>query len=128
MEKEQLIIELKYFSIRALFLDISAYLISAFFIGFTLSMALGLVLGTLGMIVNLVLLNNSIKNIVKDGGRSSRARMLSGYIIRLGITGVIVAAAMMIPFINTAGAVVPYFYPNLVYAGKALLKKGDKTE
>lgn len=128
MEKEQLIIELKYFSIRALFLDISAYLISAFFIGFTLSMALGLVLGTLGMIVNLVLLNNSIKNIVKDGGRSSRARMLSGYIIRLGITGVIVAAAMMIPFINTAGAVIPYFYPNLVYAGKALLKKGDKTE
>lgn len=128
MEKEQIIIELKYFSIRALFLDISAYLISAFFIGFTFSMALGLVLGTLGMIVNLVLLNNSIKNIVKDGGRSSRARMFSGYIIRLGITGVIIAAAMMIPFINTAGAVIPYFYPNIVFAGKAFLKKGDKTE
>lgn len=128
MEKEQIIIELKYFSIRALFLDISAYLISAFFIGFTFSMALGLLLGTLGMIVNLILLSNSIKNIVKDGGRNSRARMFSGYVIRLGITGVIIAVSMVIPFINTVGAVIPYFYPNVVYAGKALLRKGDKTE
>lgn len=128
MERKQLIRELKYFLIRALFLDISAYLISAFFIGFTLSMVLGLVLGTLGMTVNLILLNISIKNIVKDEGRRSRTRMFSGYIIRLGITGIIIAASMTIPFINTVGAVIPYFYPNIIYAGKALLRKGDKTE
>ncbi|MGN1086363.1 MAG: hypothetical protein ACI4Q5_04940, partial [Porcipelethomonas sp.] len=65
MEKEQLIHEMKFVLIRALFLDISAYLISVFFIGFTLSMALGLVLGTAGMAVNLILLNRSVRNIVR---------------------------------------------------------------
>lgn len=128
MEKKQLFYELKYLLTRALFLNISAYLISAFFIGFTLSMALGLVLGTFGLTVNLILLNGSVKNIVKDGGSKAQSRMLTGYVLRLGITSVIIAAAMMIPFINTAGAVIPYFYPNIVFAGKAFLKKGDKTE
>lgn len=128
MEKKQLIHEMKFVLIRALFLDISAYLISVFFIGFTLSMALGLVLGTFGMAVNLILLNRSVRNIVKSGGHKAQSRMFSGYIVRLGIMGVIIAAAMLIPFINTAGTVIPYFYPNLVYAGNVLLKKGEKTE
>lgn len=128
MEKKQLIHEMKFVLIRALFLDISAYLISVFFIGFTLSMVLGLVLGTSGMAVNLILLNRSVRNIVKSGGRKAQSRMFSGYIVRLGIMGVIIAAAMLIPFINTAGTVIPYFYPNLVYAGNVLLKKGEKTE
>lgn len=128
MEKEQLIHEMKFVLIRALFLDISAYLISVFFIGFTLSMVLGLVLGTAGMAVNLILLNRSVRNIVRSGGRRAQSRMFSGYIVRLGVMGVIIASAMLIPFINTAGAVIPYFYPNLVYAGNVLLKKGEKTE
>lgn len=128
MEKEQLIHEMKFVLIRALFLDISAYLISVFFIGFTLSMALGLVLGTAGMAVNLILLNRSVRNIVRSGGRRAQSRMFSGYIVRLGVMGVIIASAMLIPFINTVGAVIPYFYPNLVYAGNVLLKKGEKTE
>ncbi|MCI7805270.1 MAG: ATP synthase subunit I [Oscillospiraceae bacterium] len=128
MEKEQLIHEMKFVLIRALFLDISAYLISVFFIGFTLSMALGLILGTAGMAVNLILLNRSVRNIVRCGGRRAQSRMISGYIVRLGIMGVFIASAMLIPFINTAGAVIPYFYPNLVYAGNVLLKKGEKTE
>ena len=105
MEKEQLIHEMKFVLIRALFLDISAYLISVFFIGFTLSMALGLVLGTAGMAVNLILLNRSVRNIVRSGGRRAQSRMFSGYIVRLGVMGVFIASAMLIPFINTAGAV-----------------------
>lgn len=128
MEKEQLIHEMKYILIRAVFLDISAYLISVFFIGFTLSMALGLILGTGGMAVNLILLNRSVRNIVRNGGSRAQSRMFSGYLFRLGIMGVIIAAAMLIPFINAAGTVIPYFYPNLVYAGNVLLKKGEKTE
>ena len=128
MENEQFLKELKYILIRAMFLDISAYLISVFFIGFTVSMALGLILGTVGFTVNLILLNNSIKNIVNSGKNRAQARMFSGYVTRLLIAGAVIAVAMAIPFINTAGAVIPYFYPNIVYAGKAFLKKGDKTE
>ncbi len=127
MEKEQLIHELKYFLTRAVFLDISAYLISVFFIGFTLSMALGLIWGTVAAAVNLVLLNRSIRGIVKSGGCKAQSRMFYGYLVRLGIAGVLTAAAMLIPFINIAGAVIPYFYPNLIYTGHAIFKKGDKT-
>lgn len=128
MEKEQLIHEMKYILIRAVFLDISAYLISVFFIGFTLSMALGLILGTAGMAVNLILLNRSVRNIVRNGGSRAQSRMFSGYLFRFGIMGVIIAAAMLIHFINAVGTIIPYFYPNLVYAGNVLLKKGEKTE
>lgn len=127
MNREQLIHEIKFFLIRALFLDISAYLISVFFIGFTISMALGLIMGTAGMIVNLVLLNRSVRNIVNGGGYKAQSRMFTGYLIRLAITGSIVTAAMFIPFINVAGTVIPYFYPKFVYAGISL-RKGEKTK
>ena len=42
MEREQFIRDLKHILIKSAFLDISAYLISVFFIGFTFSMAAGL--------------------------------------------------------------------------------------
>lgn len=127
MEEKQLISEMKFILIRAVFLDISAYLISVFFIGFTVSMALGLVLGTSGMAVNLILLNRSMRNIIKGGGRKAQSKAFAGYLVRLGITGVLTAFAMIVPFINIWGAVIPYFYPRLVYAGNVILKKGEKT-
>ena len=102
MEREQFIRDLKHILIKSAFLDISAYLISVFFIGFTFSMAAGLFLGTAGMTVNLILLNL--------------------------VVGAVIAAAVHIPFVNTAGAVIPFFYPQLVFAGNVLLRKGEKTE
>ena len=128
MEREQFIRDLKHILINSAFLDISAYLISVFFIGFTFSMAAGLFLGTAGMTVNLILLNRSIRNIVKSGGRKAQSRMFEGYLIRLLVVGAVIAAAVHIPFVNTAGTVIPFFYPQLVFAGNVLLRKGEKTE
>ncbi len=128
MEREQFIKELKYILKRSVFLDISIYLISVFFIGFTISMALGLLLGTFGLIVNFILLNRSVRSIVRDGGRSAQSRMFTGYIFRLVIIGCITAVAMYVPFVNIIGTLIPYFYLKLVYAGNIFLKKGEKTE
>lgn len=91
-------------------------------------MALGLALGTVGMFVNLILLNSSIRNIVKNGAGGAKKKMLAGYLFRIALTACIVTLAMLLPCFNTAGAVIPYFYPNIVYAGNALLRKGEKTE
>lgn len=128
MERKQFIAELKYFLTRALFLDIAAYLISAFFIGFTVPVAAGLLFGTAGIAVNLILLNNSIKNIVKSGGNRAQKRMLMGYLIRIAVTSAVVVISMLIPLVNMIATVIPYFYPNVVYAGKAILRKGEKSE
>lgn len=125
MEREQLIKELKFIFIRAVLLDISAYLISVFFIGFTVSMALGLMLGTFGLLVNFILLNRSVRNIVKSGGAKAQSKMLSGYMTRYAAVGVIVAIAAVLPFVSVIGTAIPYIYPQLIYAGKVFLKKGD---
>ncbi len=127
MNKEQLIHEIKFFLIRALFFNISAYLISVFFIGFTLPMALGLILGTFGITLNLILLNRSVRNIINGGGYKAQSKMFSSYVIRLGIIGVIITVSFFIPFINTVGTIIPYFYTKFVYAGISL-RKGEKTK
>lgn len=127
LEREQFKKELKHIHIRCVFLNISAYLISVFFIGFTIPMAVGLLMGTAGMTVNLILLNKSIRNIVKSGGCKAQSRMFGGYIIRLSVVGAVVVSAMLLPFVNTAGSIIPFFYPQLVFAGNVILRKGEKT-
>lgn len=128
MEKEDLKKELKYIFIRSLFLNIAAYLISVIFIGFTLPIAAGLLFGTFGMLFNLFLLNKSVYNIVKRGGNKNAGKMFVWYIIRMIISSVIIAFSMMWCIPCMIGAVIPYFYPKLVYGGKTLLRKEEKTE
>ena len=110
MEKEDLKKELLFIFIRSLFLNLAAYLISVVFIGFTFSMAAGLLLGTSGMLFNLFLLN-----------------MFGGYIARMFIIMPLISVTMFFELSCTIGAVIPYFYPKLIYAGKTLFGKGGKT-
>lgn len=127
MEKEDLKKELLFIFIRSLFLNLAAYLISVVFIGFTFSMAAGLLLGTSGMLFNLFLLNMSVNKIVKSGGIKSSSRMFGGYIARMFIIMALISGTMFFELSCTIGAVVPYFYPKLIYAGKTLFGKGGKT-
>ncbi len=128
MEKEDFKKELKYILIRSLFLNIAAYLISIIFIGFTLQIAAGLLIGTFGMLLNLFLLNRSLYNIVKRGGNKSSGKMFIWYIIRMTIASVIIAASMLWCIPCMIGVVIPYFYPKLVYGGKTLFRKEEKSE
>ncbi len=128
MEKEDFKKELKYILIRSLFFNIAAYLISVIFIGFTLPVAAGLLIGTFGMLLNLFLLNRSLYNIVKGRGNKSAGKMFIWYIIRMIIASVIIAASMLWCIPCMIGAVIPYFYPKLVYGGKTLFRKEEKSE
>ena len=104
MEKEDLKKELLFIFIRSLFLNLAAYLISVVFIGFTFSMAAGLLLGI-----------------------KSSSRMFGGYIARMFIIMALISVTMFFELSCTIGAVIPYFYPKLIYAGKTLFGKGGKT-
>ena len=129
MEREALKKELLIIFVRAMFLDLAAYLVSVIFIGFTLSIAAGLLIGTSGMLLSLYLLNQSVYRIVKSGGNKAGNRMFTGYIARMIVMMVIIAGAMMISGKCALGTVIPYFYPKLIYAGKILKKKkGGKSE
>lgn len=128
MEKEALIKEFKIILIRSTFLNIAAYLISVIFIGFTLPMAVGLLIGTFGMLLNLFLLNRFIRNAVKNGGKGSSKIMLGGYIVRMVIVAFCIALPMLWCTSCMIGAAIPYIYPNLVYGGKSLFRKGGKAE
>lgn len=127
MEKEALKKELIMIAVRSLFLDLAAYLISVIFIGFTLSMAAGLLLGTAGMLLNLFLLNKSVYRIVKSGGMKSGGKMFGGYVFRMLIVVIILSLSFFSELPCTIGAVIPYFYPKLIYAGKIIFRKGGKA-
>ncbi len=126
MEKKALIKELKTIFIRSTFFNIAAYLISVIFIGFTLPIAVGLLIGTFGMLLNLFLLNRSIYISVKFGGGNKK--MLAWYIIRLAIVSILIAIPMLWSTSCMIGAVIPYIYPQLVYGEKTLFRKGGKAE
>ncbi|MGN1481134.1 ATP synthase subunit I [Porcipelethomonas sp.] len=128
MEKEDLNKELKIIFVRSLFLNLSAYLISVVFIGFTLSIAIGLLMGTFGMLLNLFLLNKSVYRIVKSGGMKAGNKMFGGYIVRMIIVMMIIAVSMLISVRCMVGTVIPYFYPKLIYAGRTLFRKEEKAE
>ncbi len=128
MNKSDFNNELKFILLRSIFLDCAAYLISVFFIGFTVRMAVGLLLGTFGMTVNLYLLYRSVARIVNSGGSKAQSFMMKSYLFRLFVTGVIIVISMKLCFINTVGTVLPYFYPKLVYTGSTLFRKGGKSD
>jgi len=128
LEKKAFIKEIKMILIRSVFLNIAVYLISVIFIGFTLPAAAGLLLGTFGMSLNLFLLNRSLYQVVKCGGNKNNTRMVIGYLIRMSIVSALTAVAMLWSTTCMIMAVIPYFYPKLVYGGKTLLRKEEKAE
>ena len=65
MQKDALLHELRVIGIRTVFLNIAVYLISGLVQGFTLSFALGLLLGTALLFVYLLLLSRSVARSVE---------------------------------------------------------------
>ena len=53
--------------------------------------------------------------------------MFGGYIARMFIIMALISVTMFFELSCTIGAVIPYFYPKLIYAGKTLFGKGGKT-
>lgn len=118
-----------------LIFDVVAYLISLIFLGLNYSMALGLILGTAVLYINLIQLGISSENVVnrynlnKDV-KSSKRYMFSNYLLRYLIIGIAVYISFSVKLgflFNTAGVVLPLIYPKLIYLIKSLYdRKEDK--
>ncbi|HNX64006.1 MAG TPA: hypothetical protein PKI60_02325 [Oscillospiraceae bacterium] len=115
--------------------DAAAYLISLIFLGLNYSMALGLILGTAVLYINLIQLGISSENVVdryninKDV-KSSKRYMFSNYLLRYLIIGIAVYISLSVKLgflFNTVGVVLPLIYPKLIYLIKSLYdRKEDK--
>ena len=124
MQKEALLHELRVIGIRSVFLNLAAYLISVAVQGFTLSFAVGLLLGTLLLFADLLLLSRSVSRSVEHAGARPEMRMVSGYLLRL--IGAVFLGATRISWINAAATVIPLIYPRLIYVGHACLHKNGE--
>ena len=115
--------------------DAAVYLISLIFLGLNYSMALGLILGTAVLYINLIQLGISSENVVdrysinKDV-KSSKRYMFSNYLLRYLIIGIAVYISLSVKLgflFNTVGVVLPLIYPKLIYLIKSLYdRKEDK--
>lgn len=126
MQKDALLHELRVIGIRTVFLNIAVYLISGLVQGFTLSFAVGLLLGTALLFVYLLLLSRSVARSVEQPGGRPQVQMVSGYLLRLVLIGAVFLLAMQISWINAFAAMIPLVYPRLIYVGHACLHKNGE--
>lgn len=126
MQKDALLHEFRVIGIRTVFLNIAVYLISGLVQGFTLSFAVGLLLGTALLFVYLLLLSRSVARSVEQPGGRPQVQMVSGYLLRLVLIGAVFLLAMQIRWINAFAAMIPLVYPRLIYVGHACLHKNGE--
>lgn len=125
----------------SLALDVLCYLGSLFFVGPTVSMALGLLLGTAVMTVNFILLANSLEDAVRryrhaPSGKSVKYFAMRNYLLRYLIAGAALALSFVVnlkPWLNPVGVALPLVYPKLIYmiyslAVEPCLNKKGKEE
>jgi uncharacterized membrane protein len=115
--------ELKFIAIRSVFLNISAYLVSFFFIGVNISFLFSLIFGTAVMFIYLVMLYTSIEKTVDAGIKYAREKMMAGYLLRLLVIGIATVISFRVEIISTVGTLLPLFYPKMIYVGGAIFKR-----
>ncbi|NLP26597.1 MAG: hypothetical protein GX365_04540 [Clostridiales bacterium] len=114
--------ELKKIAFYSIFLNISLFLISIILIGAKVSVPLGLLLGTLVMLLNMFLLGMFIERVITGSKKKAQFIMISGYLFRLLIVGILFFTSIKTDFIHPLGAMIPLFYPKIIYTGGAILK------
>ncbi len=114
--------ELKKVAFRSIFLNIAVFLISIVFIGLNLSVLIGLLLGTSVMLLNMLLLGMFIERVLAGSKTKAKFTMTTGYLFRLLIVGILFFASIKFDFIHPVGAMIPLFYPKVIYTGGAILK------
>lgn len=123
MEAELLKKDLLHMTKWAVILDIAAYGISIAFLGLTLPIAMGLLLGTAAMLLSMWLLSRTalkIAECAKQTGTHDK-RYLVSYSVRLLIVGVAFAIAYRFRPIAGLGVAIPLMYPRIIYTVGALL-------
>ena len=113
---EELRHELRFAAVCTIVLDVIVWLVSVLFLGFRLSIPLGLVLGSAGMYADLLLLRRSVQNAVYHG----KTRDIAGYVLRVLIAAAVITAGLKIPQISALAAVLPFLYPKVIFGWLAV--------
>ncbi len=115
--------EMKFILLWSLSLDFIAYGVSIIFMGINISFLIGLAVGNTALFINLRLLNRSVEKITASAGRKKNP-MMGGYLFRSLIACSAVAVSFRFDWINTIGAVLPLFYPKVIYTLYSIFKGG----
>ncbi len=103
--------ELRFATVGTLILDGIVWLCSLPFAGIGIPVPLGLLLGSAGMLLNLLLLRRSIHNAVYHG----KTRDFGGYLLRCLVASAVIACGMCIHWINALAAILPFLYPKILF-------------
>ncbi len=127
MDKEAFLAELKMLGIRCGFLDIAAWCISNLFLGLNYHFALGLLLGTAALFVNLFILKHSIDLMAYDAkrtGQASTKRHMAYYLLRMAVFSAVFVVSLLFPSVfSPIGVAVPQIFPRLIYTAQAVRGK-----
>lgn len=108
---EELRDELRFAAVCTGLIDLLVWGISVLCVGFTLSVPIGLLLGSAGMYANLLLLRRTVQNAVYHG----RTRTIGGYLLRLVIASAVIGIGLKVPQVSALAAVLPFLYPKVIF-------------
>ena len=74
------------------------------------------------MLLNMFLLGMFIERVITGSKKKAQFIMISGYLFRLLIVGILFFTSIKTDFIHPLGAMIPLFYPKIIYTGGAILK------
>lgn len=87
--------------------------------GFSLAFALGLLVGTALLAADLFLLSRIITGAMGKSVRAAQVQVVSGYLLRLLLIGIVFYLAVQCPLLSHYGVVIPLLYPRLIYVWQA---------
>ena len=116
--------ELRFAAVCTLVLDVLVWLATVICIGFDLRVPLGLLLGSAGELVNLLLLRHTVLNAVCHG----KTRDIAGYLIRVAVASAVIAAGLKLPQVSAVCAVLPFLYPKVIFGWLAVSVPKNKKE
>ena len=120
---ENLYKELRFAAICTMLLDVILWLCSVAAFGFGLAIPLGLLLGSAGMLCNLLLLRRTIRNAVYHG----KTKDMPGYLLRCLIASAVIAVGLMTETVSAPAAVLPFLYPKVIFGILAMQNPKKKT-
>ena len=119
---EELRYELRFAAVCTGLIDLLVWGVSVLCIGLTLSVPLGLLLESAGMLANLLLLRRTVQNAVYHG----RTNTIGGYLLRLAIASTVIGAGLKLPQISALAAVLPFLYPKVIFGVLAVCQPRKK--
>lgn len=114
--------ELSFIMPRALILDGIIFIATLPIYKLGWEIPIGLLLGTFVMLLNFVILGLSSERAVERPMGSAKRYMFLSYLLRFGIMAVLFMCAIKCSYINLFAAIIPQFFPKVIYTLDAAFK------